>query len=109
MEDHGGKPKTALRRLARNPRVLSVVTIGFMIAFGIMYVGQVNTAATKGYAVRDLQQTNESLRQENERLNMQISKLRSVESVKTRQAFLDLHPLRPTAYISTAPDVVAVR
>lgn len=108
MEVQGGK-LSLLRRVAKSPRVLSVLTAGCMIAFGALYVGQVNSAATKGYAIRELQERNVALRHERDRLEMQIARLRSVESVKTREAFLGLRAIAPSAFVKTSTDVVAVR
>jgi hypothetical protein len=108
MEGAGGK-LSLLRRVMKNPRVLSALTAGCMIAFGVMYVGQVNSAATKGYAIRDLRARNVELRHERDRLDMQIAKLRSVQSVKTREAFLGLRPLAPSAFVKVGSEVVAVR
>lgn len=108
MEGQGGR-LSLLRRVAKNPRVLSVLTVGCMLAFGVLYVGQVNASATKGYAIRELQQRNVELRHERDRLDMQIAKLRSVQSVKTREAFLGLRPLAPSAFVKAPSDTVAVR
>lgn len=109
MEVQGGGKGTLLKRIAKNPRVLSVLTVGCMLAFGVMYVAQVNSSATKGYAMRTLESQNRALQQENDRLAMQIAKLRSVDSVKTRAAFLSLKPLAPAVFVKTNTNVVAVR
>ena len=108
MEGNGGNI-SLLQRIAKNPRVLSALTVGCIIAFGVMYVGQVNASATKGYEVRSLEAINRTLRQENDRLDIQIAKLRSVDSVKTRQAFLGLRPIAPTIFIKTGTNTIAVR
>jgi len=108
MDIQGGK-FSLLKRVVRSPRVLSVLMVGSMTAFGILYVAQVNAAATKGYAVRELQQRNVELRNERDRLDMQIAKLRSLHSVKTREAFLGLKSLSPSAFIEVNMNVVAVR
>lgn len=109
MEVQGGGRISLIRRIAKNPRVLSVLTVGCMLAFGVMYVAQVNSSATKGYAVRTLESQNRTLQQENDRLAMQIAKLRSVDSVKTRAAFLSLKPIAPAIFVKTNTNVVAVR
>lgn len=108
MEGQGGR-LSLIRRVVKNPQVLSVLTIGCMLACGTLYVGQVNAAATKGYQIRELQQRNVTLRHERDRLDMQIAKLRSVESVKSREAFLGLQPVGPTAFVQARTDIVAVR
>ena len=108
MEGQGGR-LSLVKRVVKNPRVLSMLTIGCMLACGTLYVGQVNAAATKGYYIRELQQRNVTLRHERDRLDMQIAKLRSVERVKSREAFLGLQPVAPVAFVKTSTDSVAVR
>lgn len=104
----GGK-LSLLKRVIANPRVVTSLTVGCMLAFSVLYVGQVNAAATKGYAIRELQSRNTTLRQENERLDMQIAKLRSVHSVTSREAFLGLTPIAPSAFVKANSGAVAVR
>ncbi len=96
-------------RALKNPRVMSVLSVGTMLAFGVLYVGQVNNAATKGYAVRALQERNVELRHESARLDMQIAKLRSLDSVKARESFLGLKKIEHATFVQTGSDVVAVR
>lgn len=93
----------------RNPKVINVLTIGFIIAFGILYIGQVNAAATKGYAIRDLERHNESLRQEREHLDVEIARLRSMNSVMAREKFLGLTKVERVEYIVTGSDELALR
>lgn len=92
-----------------NPKVINVLTIGFIIAFGILYIGQVNAAATKGYAIRDLERQNTSLRQEREHLDVEIARLRSLDSVTKREAFLGLTKVQNVKYIVSGKDTVALR
>ena len=96
-------------RALKSPRVMSVLSVGCMLAFGVLYVGQVNSAATKGYAVRALQEKNVELRHESARLEMQIAKLRSLDSVKARESFLGLKKIEHATFVKSGADVVAVR
>lgn len=107
MEVQGGK--NIFIRAWKNPRVISALSVGCMLTFGVLYVGQVNSAATKGYAVRELQERNVELRHERDRLDMQIAKLRSLDSVTARESFLGLKKLAPSTFVKTGTDVVAVR
>ncbi len=93
----------------KNPRVIHVLTIGCMIACGVFYVGQVNAAATKGYAMRDYARANTRLQQECDRLDMEIARLRSLDSVRTREAFLGLQKIDNAAFVSSSAHIVAVR
>jgi len=93
----------------KNPKVMNVLTIGFILAFGILYIGQVNAAATKGYAIRDLERQNEHLRQDRERLDIEIARLRSLDSVTTREQFLGLVKVQHVEYIEVGKDSLALR
>jgi len=93
----------------KNPKVMNVLTIGFILAFGILYIGQVNAAATKGYAIRDLERQNEHLRQDRERLDIEIARLRSLDSVTTREQFLGLVKVQRVEYIEVGKDSLALR
>ncbi|MEK7632194.1 MAG: hypothetical protein AAB473_00190 [Patescibacteria group bacterium] len=101
--------KNIFIRAIKNPRVMSVLSVGCMLAFGVLYVGQVNSAATKGYAVRALQEKNVELRHERDRLDMQIAKLRSLDSVTARESFLGLKKIDQVSFVKMGTDVVAVR
>lgn len=103
----GGKT-TWFSRL-KDPRVINVLTIGFTLAFGMLYIGQVNAAATKGYAIRELEQQNEDLRHERERLDVEISRLRSLDSVMSREAFLGLRKVDEVKYITVGSGEVALK
>lgn len=93
----------------KSPKVRHAMTAGFMVAFGILYIGQVNAAATKGYAIRDLERQNEDIRHEQERLEVEIARLRSLDSVTTREAFLGLRKIENVKYVSAASSAVALR
>jgi hypothetical protein len=96
-------------RVLKHPRVINVLTVGSIIACGVFYVGQVNAAATKGYAMRDLERTKAALQQECDRLDIEIARLRSLESVRTREAFLGLKKVSDVTFVKTGIDVMAVR
>lgn len=93
----------------KNPRVINVLTVGCILAFGILYIGQVNAAATKGYAIRDLERQNERMRQDHERLEVEIARLRSLDSVTTREQFLGLVKVQNVEYIEVGKDSLALR
>ncbi|MCR4311857.1 MAG: hypothetical protein NUV56_01100 [Candidatus Uhrbacteria bacterium] len=93
----------------KNPKVVNILTIGCILAFGILYIGQVNSAATRGYAIRDLERGNEDLRHDRERLDVEIARLRSLDSVTTREQFLGLVKVQKTEYLVVGKDVVALK
>ncbi len=107
MEVQGGK--TSIVAVLKNPRVMSALTVGCILAFGVLYVGQVNASATKGYAVRALEKKNIELRQERDRLDITIAKLRSLDSVTARESFLGLKKMDHASFVTSGPHIVAVR
>ncbi len=96
MEVQGGKP-------------LVIIGTVSLVLMGILYIAQVNDAATKGYAVKSLHTKNVALQQECDRLDIQIARLRSIDSVKTREAFLGLRVIAPAAFVRADANMVAVR
>ena len=108
MEVQGGG-KNIFIKILKNPRVLRVLSVGCMLAFGVLYVGQVNSAATKGYAVRSLKEKNIELRQERDRLDIRIARLRSIDSVTARESFLGLQKIEHATFVKPTANVVAVR
>lgn len=105
----GGKTQNIFLRILKNPQAMSVLSVGCMLAFGTLYIAQVNNSATKGYAVRELKEKNAELRHERDRLDVQIAKLRSVDSVAARESFLGLKKIEHATFVKTGLSVVAVR
>ena len=83
--------------------------LALTLTFGVLYVIQVNTASTKGFTLRDLEENNRVLQQENERLAAEIDRLRSLASVTERQAFLGLVKLQNVSYLKVTSSDVALR
>lgn len=103
MSEGGNK----FRAWIANPRVLNSITVGFIVALGVLYIGQVNASAAKALAVRDLEDQQAALRVEAQRLDAQIDQLRSLDSVMQRQQFLGLVDVQKTSYIRSSSGSVA--
>lgn len=95
--------------MLRDPRVLRVFMLALSIAFGVLYVVQVNAASTKGFTMRDLERANQELRRENDKLAAEIDRLRSLSSVSEREAFLGLVKLQNVSYVQVGNSEVALR
>ena len=95
--------------LLHNQRVLRVFMLALTLAFGILYVVQVNAASTKGFTMRDLERSNQSLRRDNDKLAAEINRLRSLSSVSERETFLGLVKLENVTYIKAGNGEVALR
>ncbi len=83
--------------------------LALTLAFGVLYVIQVNAASTKGFTMRDLENNNLELRQENDKLAAEVDRLRSLASVSEREAFLGLVKLQNVSYIKAGNQEVALR
>lgn len=105
MFTSGGKISAVLH----DKRVLRVFMVALTIAFGVLYVVQVNAASTKGFTMRDLEKYNQELRQENEKLAAEVDRLRSLASVSEREAFLGLIKINQVTYIKARNTEVALR
>ena len=101
----GGK----MHALVHDRRALRVCLVALTFAFGILYVVQVNAASTKGFVMRDLERSNQQLRQENDKLAAEIDRLRSLASVTEREAFLGLVKVQNVSYIKAGSSEVALR
>ncbi len=100
-----GKLKTILH----DRRVLRSLMLALTLAFGVLYVIQVNAASTKGFTMRDLEGSNQILRRENDKLTAEIDRLRSLASVSEREVFLGLVKLRGVTYLKAGTPEVALR
>lgn len=95
-------------RLAQNKKFWRVVILGLILAFGLLYIVQVNAASTKGYKMRNFVNNNDALRQENDRLASEIDRLRSLSSIEEREVFLGLVKLQNVRYVSVETPEVAL-
>lgn len=98
-----------MKAILHDERALRVFMMALTLAFGVLYVVQVNAASTKGFTVRDLEQANQDMKQENEKLAAEIDRLRSLASVSERETFLGLVKVDNVSYIKAGNAAVALR
>lgn len=96
-------------RVAADQRVWRTFLFGITLALGVLYIVQVNSASTKGFALRDLEKANQELRQDNDKLAAEIDRLRSLDSIAERETFLGLVKIEHPIYIQASTDSVALR
>lgn len=99
------KAKTAV---FKSVNWFTILVVGVTMVLGMLYIWQVNITATRGFTMRDLDQDIEELVQENERLQVQITKLQSVDSVATRIQMLGLLDISDIEYMNSGDDSVAI-
>lgn len=74
------------------------------VAFAFLYIWQVNVSATHGYAMRDLENDITDVRHQNERLQFEVSRLQSVDSVTNRVQMLGLTKIDSVNYVTVGGD-----
>ena len=85
------------------------VLLTVIAVFGVMYVAQTSSASTKGYDMRDLEKQIQSLEHETQRLEFEIATHRSMQSIQTRLAGLNMVSADNVEYATLVGTAVAMR
>ncbi len=101
--------KTKIAALLSNRKLLNIVVISLIVAFGLLYVVQVNSSASRGLALRQMQDKNATLHIAYQSTEAKIDELRSLDSVMQREQLLGLVKASKVSYITTANNTVALR
>jgi len=80
-----------------------------IVLFSFLYVLQTNAVSTKGYAISDLESNLVVLERENRRLEVEIAKNKSMQSIQDRLVDKDLVAVNSVDYIDSAGSAVAQR
>lgn len=101
--------RTKIVSLLNNTRLMNVVIVSLLIAFGLLYIVQVNSSATRGLALRELEKENQSLKVAYQSITAKIDELRSLDSVMQREQLLGLVKVSQVSYITKTINTVALR
>lgn len=85
------------------------VLLTVIALFGVLYVVQTSSASTKGYEIRDLEGQIQSLEHETQRLEFEIATNRSMQSIQTRLAMMNMVPADNIEYATLVGSAVALR
>jgi len=85
------------------------VLLVFMVVFGFLYVWQTNTVSTKGYIMSDLEKSIRTLENETQRLEVDIAKNKSMQSIQGRLSQTDLIAFSNVDYVTVVGSAVAKR
>ncbi len=88
---------------------LKILLFVATLIIGCLYIWQVNITATRGFAMRDLEEQIEILTMENQRLDMEVARLQSVDSVTARVQMLGLKKLTDVIYVNAISSVAVNR
>jgi len=100
-------PKSKMQRFSKS--TMWVVLISCVVGSLMLYLSQVNTIASKGFALRDLQNQIQTLQAENEKLAVNVVELKSMNELNARVAELKMVPINQVAYLDNSEQVVARR
>ncbi len=102
------KTKTAATTI-KEANWFKVLLMTSTVALGVLYIWQVNVAATSGFTMRDLDYEIEELQTDNERFQIEIAHLQSIDSVTTRLQMLGMTKIEDVNYISGSSAVAINR
>jgi cell division protein FtsL len=94
--------------IGRHFAVFNVVVFLCVLAVGLMYIVQINLAATQGYAIRDLETQISQLERDNKAMQMQASEARSLERVARGVKMLGMVKSDGALFVSSDAPSVAV-
>ena len=97
-------------KIALSSSKLAKVHIGILLTLGVffvVYLVQVNTLATKGYAIREFERSIATQKKDNERVQLEIIEKQSMSALQGRIAELGLVDAGRIEYLSPAAAVAA--
>lgn len=94
----GYKKRTLERQIYIGPISLKFLIIGLLSILLLIYIAQSNEASLKGYKLQELQEAKNNLLLENQRLNLEAIRLKSLESLENKKE-LNLVPPSKIDYL----------
>ena len=76
------KKRSLNQELKIGPVSVRFITIALITVLSIIYLAQSNLTATKGYQLKELQSREEELGLENERLEVEASRLKALKNIE---------------------------
>jgi cell division protein FtsL len=79
--------------------LVNLVILGSIVTFGFLYLFQINSLGTQGYAIRQMEQQVKVLQAENKQLQIQSSALSSITKIQRDAEALKMVPATNVTYI----------
>ncbi|MFH0928036.1 MAG: hypothetical protein V1821_01030 [bacterium] len=99
------------RAAAKNhgvPWLLFSGLLAVVLGFGIGYILQMNRATTKGYEIRNLENSVVSLRAKNEKLTTELTTLRALQNIEGKIGILGFEKIDQVIFLKSLSGEVAV-
>lgn len=100
--------KEALNKLLFSTSFRMSVGI-FVLVFGVLYILKTTSVSTKGYIISDLEKQVATLEYENRKMDVEVAKLKSMQSLQERIASTDLVAVANVDYLNVLDGAVARR
>ena len=78
---------------------LNIALVVLIVAFGFIYLFQINTLGTRGYEIRQLEQSIKVMQTENKALQIQSSTLSSITKIQQEAETLNMVPATEVTYL----------
>ena len=85
------------------------ILVTVIALFGVLYVVQTSSASSTGYDMRDLESKIQALENDNQRLEFEIATNRSMQSIQTRLASMNMVNADNVEYTTLVGTAVAMR
>lgn len=90
-----------------NTRTLNIILVVVVAIFGISYLVQINSVATKGYQIEELENKITELKEEQADLELEALSLQSMGTVKEKVDELGLVAIGEADYLQPTPVALA--
>ncbi|EKD56788.1 MAG: hypothetical protein ACD_58C00092G0002 [uncultured bacterium] len=97
--DAGIRKRTISREIKIGPLSLQFITVIIFAALALLYLAQSTQSASKNYKVRELTDKKIELEQENERLQIESTRLKSLNGIKEKTDEMQLQSNNTSNYL----------
>ena len=98
-QDFGVRKRTIGREIKVGPLSLQFITVIILAALALLYLAQSTQSASKNYKVRELENRKVMLEQENERLEVESIRLKSLNEIKSKTEEMQLEDANKINYL----------
>mgnify|MGYP006057487401 CR=1 FL=1 len=110
LRKHTPRKKRKLRPVVKVGKVTySVILLVAVFVTGLFYLVQINTVATKGFEIQELEKSVKELKLANRQLEVQAVELQSIQAIKDGSEGLDLTSQGEVRYLQEKSRDVARR
>lgn len=108
VRSHSSAYREKISQKNKATRLLAIVLVACIILALFIYIFQVNSLASKGYKINGLKKKIEQLEDENKTLRINISNLKSINSLQTKTKDFNMVEAENIEYVILPPASVVV-